>query len=158
MWMLRLAPEASAAAQLSALLHDVERLESEATRRVEHLAPSYDHFKAEHARRGAAIALGVLEACGVDETTARRAADLVQNHERPGPDPEGRLLSDSDALSFFSQNSAGYLDYFGPAQTARKVAYTVRRMSRAALARLGTFRLRADVARLLGRVREGLSG
>jgi hypothetical protein len=52
-WTLRLDPEAGAAVQLAALFHDIERLWSEADRRVEHLAPDYQAFKDEHARAGA---------------------------------------------------------------------------------------------------------
>src|SRR5690606_31131593 len=40
-WVLRLAPDAGLAVQVAALLHDVERLASEAHARVEHLAADY---------------------------------------------------------------------------------------------------------------------
>jgi hypothetical protein len=146
LWMLRLDGEASAAAQMAALLHDVERLESEADRRVEHLAPSYELFKEGHARRGAEMTRAILGACDVDAATIDRVAHLVARHEASGDDPDRALLNDADALSFFSQNSAGYLDYFGPEQTRRKIAYTLGRMRGAARARLPTVRLRADVA------------
>lgn len=148
-WMLRLDGDASLAAQMAALLHDVERLESEADRRIEHLAPSYELFKEGHARRGAEMTRAVLEACDVDIATAERVAHLVARHEASGDDPERALLNDADALSFFSQNSAGYVDYFGPEQTRRKLAYTLARMRGPARARLPTVRLRADVAGLL---------
>lgn len=154
-WMLRLDPDASDAAQMAALLHDVERLESEADARVEQHAPDYDRFKAAHARRGAHIARELLEASGVEAVTQGHVAELVATHERSTGDPECSLLNDADALSFFSQNSAGYLDYFGPAQTARKIAYSLSRMRTGAVARLTRVRLRADVEELLARVREG---
>jgi dTDP-glucose pyrophosphorylase len=152
-WMLRLDPAASREAQLSALLHDVERLESEADRRVEHLAPSYTAFKQEHAARGAQLARQLLGDCGFDRETSHRVAWLVAAHERTGDDPERALLNDADALSFFSQNSAGYFDYFGPEQSLRKIAYSLGRMRPAARRRLATMRLRADVARGLDEVR-----
>ena len=148
-WLLRIAPGAPLPLQLAALFHDVERLESEADRRVEHHAADYQAFKDAHARRGAALAFAVLVAAGVAPRSADRARALVAAHERPGPDPELDLLNDADALSFFSLNSPGYADYFGPAQTRRKVAYTLERMSHAARARLATVRLRPDVRRLV---------
>jgi hypothetical protein len=154
-WMLRLCPQASGAAQMAALLHDVERLESEADARVEHLAPNYALFKQSHARRGGQIARALLEDSGIDRATADRVAELVVDHERSRRDPDVALLNDADALSFFSLNSAGYLDYFGWRQTVRKIAYSLERMSAAAAAHLDTITLRADVASLLTRVRVG---
>jgi hypothetical protein len=148
-WMLRLDGRASPAAQMAALLHDVERLESEADTRIEHLASSYARFKQGHALRGAEIARAIFVACGIDRETAEHAAALVARHEVSGGDVERVLLNDADALSFFSQNSAGYLSYFGPDQTRRKIAYSLGRMTEAARSRLETVRLRADVALLL---------
>jgi Domain of unknown function (DUF4202) len=152
-WVLRLCPEASGAVQMAALVHDVERLESEADARVEHLAPDYVRFKESHARRGARIARALLSGCGIDGATCDRVAELVAAHERSRGDSDGALLNDADALSFFSLNSAGYLDYFGYQQTWRKVVYSLERMRETAAARLATIRLRADLASLLRRVR-----
>lgn len=132
-WVLRLAPEASLAVQLAALFHDVERLSSEADARVEHRAAEYQSFKDAHAVRGAEIAGACLSAAGVGAETCRRVCRLIAVHERrsAGEDllaQEAALLNDADALSFFSLNSAGYLDYYGPEQTGQKVAYTLRRL------------------------------
>jgi hypothetical protein len=77
-----------------------------------------------------------------------RVVDLVARHETPAGDSELALLNDADALSFFSLNSAGFFDYYGPVHGARKIRYTLGRMRRAAVAELATVRLRADVARL----------
>jgi len=154
-WMLRLDPGARAAAQAAALLHDVERLESEADARIEHLAASYEAFKQRHAERGSRIARGLLEACGFDAPTVERACSLVAGHELPDDDPDRKLLADADALSFFSQNSSGYLDYFGPEATIKKIAYSLRRMRASAVSRLASVRLRADVERLVDDVRLG---
>ena len=150
-WVLRLAPEAGLAVQLAALLHDVERLLSEADARVEHRAASYQAFKDEHAARGAELALALLEEAGVETETRRRAARLIAVHEKPAApgDPDAAevsLLNDADALSFFSLNSVGYLDYFGPEQTRKKVAYTLRRLRPAARRQLAGMRLPALVA------------
>jgi hypothetical protein len=157
-WLLRLDPRAGAAVQMAALLHDVERLESEADARVEHRAPDYVRFKTRHAHRGARMAYDVLESCGVGSALRARTTLLVRDHESPGHDAERGLLNDADALSFFSRNSAGYADYFGPAQTRRKIAYTLGRMREAARERLTTVRLRDDVERLLVEVGDDVRG
>lgn len=147
-WMLRLDPAASLAAQLAALFHDVERLETEADRRVEHRAPDYQAFKDAHASRGADRAYAVLRDVGVDAPTAARVRAIVAAHERRRGDPEIDLLNDADALSFFSLNSAGYADYFGAPQTRRKIAWTLRRLGPTSRDKLRLVRLRPDVARL----------
>jgi hypothetical protein len=148
-WMLRLEPDASLAAQLAALFHDVERLESEADRRVEHEAPDYTRFKDAHARRGADRTRDLLRAAGVNVATTERTCELVAVHERRGDDREVDLLNDADGLSFFSLNSPGYADYFGLEQTKKKVSYTLARLGTAARRRLSTVRLRVDVDRLV---------
>jgi hypothetical protein len=144
-WMLRLDPQASLAAQLAALFHDIERLESEADRRIEQHAPDYAAFKEQHAKRGGERAEQVLTSAGIDSATAARVRDIVAFHERRGRDREVDLVNDADGLSFFSLNSSGYADYFGPKQTRKKVAYTLRRLGERARARLRTVRLRPDV-------------
>jgi hypothetical protein len=149
-WMLRLEPGADLALQLAALLHDVERLASEADRRIEHHAADYQAFKDGHAERGAELAEALLGRAGVDAGTQQRTARLIAAHERPAApgDPDAGaidLLNDADALSFFSLNSVGYLDYFGPEATRRKVAYTLRRLRPQARRHLGGMRLPAVV-------------
>lgn len=152
-WMLRLEPEASCAAQVAALFHDVERLVSEADARVEHLAGDYQAFKDAHASRGAELAGAVLAQCGLGESVRRRVAELIARHERPSDDAELALLNDADALSFFSLNSAGYARYFGPEQTRKKVAYTWNRMTDRARAKLAAVRLTSEVSQMLEEVR-----
>jgi hypothetical protein len=153
-WMLRLNPRAGLAAQLAALFHDVERLVSEADVRIEHKALDYQAFKDAHAGRGAELAEALLERAGVDTVTRSRAARLIAVHERPpaagDPDAEDvALLNDADALSFFSLNSAGYLDYYGPEQTRRKAAFTLGRLRPEARRHLAGLRLRSQVAAAL---------
>jgi hypothetical protein len=159
-WTIRLDPDADLAVQLAALFHDVERLVSEADIRVEHQADDYQAFKDEHARRGAELADETLAAAGVDTETRARTARLIAGHEHlPAPgDPDIAnigdiadlaLLNDADALSFFSLNSPGYADYFGPEAARRKVAWTLARLRPAARERLGTVRLRPDVAEMI---------
>jgi hypothetical protein len=154
-WTLRLMPAASLALQLAALFHDIERLLSEAERRIEHTAPDYQAFKNAHAAAGAGLAARVLAGCGVDRTTSDSVARLIREHEQPRDlvrSGDAGLLADADALSFFSLNSPGFADYYGAEHTHRKVRYTLGRMSSAAVRRLVGIRLRADVARVLAEV------
>ena len=147
-WMLRCDPEASAAAQIAALFHDIERLESEASERVEQFAEDYPAFKDAHARQGAMRLHELLRELDVPSSIAQGAVDLVEHHERPGDDYERKLLGDADALSFFSLNSPGFLDYFGAAHTMRKIAHCLERLSPKGRAKLAHVRMRADVMEL----------
>jgi hypothetical protein len=161
-WVLRLAPEADLAVQLAALFHDLERLASEADARVEHHAADYQAFKNGHAERGAELAGSLLAGVGVDNETCERAARLIAAHEHlPEPgDPDAAelsLLNDADALSFFSLNSPGYLDYFGPEATRRKVAYTLRRLRPESRRYLDGLRLRPAVAAAVAAELEAIS-
>jgi hypothetical protein len=151
-WVLRLAPTAGLAVQLAALFHDIERLVSEAERRIEHNAVDYQAFKNAHAEQGAKMADEVLCACGVDASTRREVARLICEHERPhaaGRDGDLALLADADSLSFFSLNSPGFVDYYGSEHTRKKVRYSLGRMSSRAVRALSGVRLREDVARYL---------
>jgi hypothetical protein len=148
-WTLRLDADASLAAQLAALLHDVERLETEADVRIEQHAADYRGFKEAHARGGAAIAERLVLGAGASAEVAARVAELVRRSETPSDDAEVRLVNDADALSFFSLNSPGYADYYGRERTIAKIAYTLARMSPRARAELAGIALRADVRALL---------
>jgi hypothetical protein len=144
-WLLRLEPEASLTTQIAALFHDIERLSSESDARIEHLAPDYQEFKDAHARKGAELTNAALADAGVGERISVRVAEIVAGHERQSNDAEVALLNDADALSFFSLNSPGYADYFGPQQTAKKIAYTWNRMTERARTKLACVHLRDDV-------------
>ncbi|MDF2698396.1 MAG: hypothetical protein K0S65_6780 [Labilithrix sp.] len=151
-WMLRLHPEAGLAPQLAALFHDIERLESEPRERMEHRVPDSQSIKDTNMRRSAERVVSLLVGAGVDADTAERTRNIVFCTERRAGDPEVLLLDDADALSFLSLNSARYIDYFGVAQTRRKVAYTLSRLGPRARQKLDRVRLRPDVERLLREV------
>jgi hypothetical protein len=167
-WMLRLNREASRAAQIAALFHDIERLVTEADARVEHQAADYDAFKRTHAARGARMTREVLATVDLDVAAREQAELLIALHDRtkrriPGRQPapgrgqeamarELELLDDADGLSFFSLNSPGFFDYYGLAHTRHKIAWTLMRLSPRGRARLGEVKLRPDVARLVQEV------
>jgi hypothetical protein len=144
-WLLRLEPNATRPAQLAALFHDIERIESDYDRHVEHFSAEYVTFKEIHARRGADLAARVLGATGLDDETCVRVAEIISSRERTR-DPEATLIDDADALSFFSLSSDGYADYFGPDQARRKVKSKLMRLSQRARACLDAVRVRSDVA------------
>lgn len=152
-WTLRLAPQASLALQLAALFHDIERLTTEAHARVEQHAADYVAFKVAHARVGAAIARRALSSAGLDAAVIAQVEALVACHERPSDDQdeERALLTCADALSFFSLNASGFLDYYGEAHTRTKLAYTLARLRPAHHPRLRELHVRHDVAALLAR-------
>lgn len=146
-WTLRLDARAPVAVQLATLFHDVERLASEADARIEHAAVDYQAFKDAHAREGARIVRGLL--AGIDGALVDEVCRLVELHERRSDDRALRLVNDADALSFFSLNCAGYLAYFGPEQTQKKVAYTLARMSPVARDELPRLRIPSEVRRFI---------
>jgi hypothetical protein len=148
-WILRLAPDASAALQMAALFHDVERLVSESERRIEQHAADYQAFKDAHAAAGARLTAAALVGLGAPPHLVARVADLVATHERPAGDEEKALLNEADALSFFSLNAPGFARYYGPVHTARKVAYTLARLTPRGRQALGEIRHRADIARII---------
>ncbi len=126
-WMLRLQPDAGLEVQIAGLFHDIEA--------------------------GARMAEELLAEAGLEPEARRRVERLIAAHERmPAPgDPDAAdlaLLNDADALSFFSLNSPGYWDSFGPEATRRKVAFTLARLRPEAKRRLRWVRLRPEVRQL----------
>jgi hypothetical protein len=148
-WLLRLEPEADLAVQVAALFHDVERLLSEADARVEHKAENYQRFKDVHAALGAELTCALLEELEVDAATCERVRWLIARHERPCEDSALALLNDADALSFFSLNSSGFIRYFSPEHSRRKVAYTLARLRPEHRARLERVRMAPAVRGML---------
>jgi hypothetical protein len=148
-WVVRLEPRASLSVQIAALFHDVERLVSESQRRIEQHALDYQQFKNDHAVRGAELATALLHETGVPARAGQDAARLIAMHEQRSQDREAALLADADALSFFSLNSAGFADYYGPEHTRMKIAYSLNRMGAGARRYLGLVRLRDDVRTML---------
>jgi hypothetical protein len=141
-----LAPQADEVLQVAALFHDIERVWSEADARVEQHASSYDSFKRAHACQSQKKVAELLGSFGLRQEFVGEVACLVGAHDGTSDrTPAIALLEDADSLSFFSLNSWGYHRYFGDDQTARKVAFTLRRMSEDALRELHRFRYHPKV-------------
>lgn len=153
-WVLRLDPEAGAAVQLAALFHDVERIFTEADSRGEQSVVDYDDYKARHAERSALVTEEVLREQGTPPDLRSRVAELIAGHDQPGrvdrrAGTEGELLEDADALSYFSLNSSGYLNFYGAEQARRKIGWTRARLSARGHDWLGRLRLPPGVMALL---------
>ncbi|HET9960176.1 MAG TPA: DUF4202 family protein, partial [Polyangiaceae bacterium] len=158
LWLLRIEPGASRALQWAALFHDIERLESEADFRIEQHAPDYQAFKDAHAEQGARMTRAVLTAAGVTPEEADQVAQWIVWHERPAHEDrsyDSSALADADALSFFSLNSPGFMNYYGLEHTQKKIAYSLSRMSPRAKKLLTRVKLRADVQDALLRTYPG---
>jgi uncharacterized protein DUF4202 len=118
-WLLRLEPNAGFAVQAAALLHD------------------------------ARVAASLLRDLDFAPAAIAHVVRLVEGHEKAPDDREVSTLNDADALSFFSLDSAGFLDHSGPAHTRRKITDSHGRMSERARARLREVVLRPDVEALV---------
>jgi hypothetical protein len=144
-WMLRLEPEVGLAPQIAALFHDAARHRTDDQERLEHRV--HRGVGDALARLGGTLARELVEQIGLTERDAERVEALVVGAAEG--DADAALLDDAEALSFLSLMSARYADHFGLAQTRRKVAFMRGRLSANAQLKLGLFRIRPDVARLL---------
>jgi hypothetical protein len=126
-WLLRLEPDASAALQLAALGHDIDRaIEGLKVRRADF--DNYDAFKAAHARNSARIIRRILVACEVERQIVDEACRLVRAHEEGG-DPDSDLLKDADSISYFDVNVALYFQREGWDETKRRSHWGYRRLT-----------------------------
>lgn len=148
-WLLRLDPRAGLPVQLAALFHDIERLVSESERRIEQHAADYQAFKDRHGARGAELTTALLRELELPDSIIEHTARLIAAHERRAPTGDAALLGDADALSFFSLNSAGFADCYGPAHTRMKVGYSLDRLRPAARRRLADLHVRPDIRHMI---------
>ena len=126
-WLLRLEPDASAALQLAALGHDIDRaIKGLKVRRANF--DNYDAFKAAHARNSAQILRQILVACDVERQIVDEACRLVRAHEEGG-DPDSDLLQDADSISYFDVNVAPYFQREGWDETKRRSSWGYSRLT-----------------------------
>ncbi len=127
-WLLELDPKADAALRIAALGHDIERaIEGRKVRRGDF--PTYDAFKAAHARNSARILTDILKQCGVeDEPFSREVCRLVRRHE-VGGDPRSDLLVDADSISYFDVNLPLYFERNTWEETRRRCTWGYLRLS-----------------------------
>ncbi len=127
-WLLELDPKADAALRIAALGHDIERaIEARKVRRGDF--PTYDTFKAAHARNSARILMEILKECWVeDEPFSREVCRLVRCHE-VGGDPRSDLLVDADSISYFDVNLPLYFERNTWEETRRRCTWGYLRLS-----------------------------
>ncbi len=127
-WLLELDPKADAALRIAALGHDIERaIEGRKVHRGDF--PTYDAFKAAHARNSARILMDILKECGVeDEPFSREVCRLVRRHE-VGGDPRSDLLVDADSISYFDVNLPLYFERNTWEETRRRCTWGYLRLS-----------------------------
>lgn len=143
-WMLRIDPSASLTAQLAALFHDIWTERATISRATDR-PPHQPALEAVRPLGGGTFTFDVLCEAGVPRTIAARVRQILSANARRGCDQEMDLLDDAGALSFLSLDSSGYLDRFGPEETARKIARILGRLGAEARAKLQLVRLRPDV-------------
>ena len=127
-WLLEFDPKADAALRIAALGHDIERaIEGRKVHRGDF--PTYDAFKAAHARNSARILMDILKECGVeDEPLSREVCRLVRRHE-VGGDPRSDLLVDADSISYFDVNLPLYFERNTWEETRRRCTWGYLRLS-----------------------------
>ncbi len=127
-WLLEFDPKADAALRIAALGHDIERaIEGRKVCRGDF--PTYDAFKAAHARNSARILMEILKQCGVeDEPFSREVYRLVRRHE-VGGDPRSDLLVDADSISYFDVNLPLYFERNTWEETRRRCTWGYLRLS-----------------------------
>jgi len=127
-WLLELDPKADAALRIAALSHDIERaIEGRKVHREDF--PTYDAFKAAHARNSARILMEILKECRVeDEAFSQEVCRLVSLHE-VGGDPRSDLLVDADGISYFDVNLLLYLERNTWEETRRRCTWGYLRLS-----------------------------
>ena len=127
-WLLEFDPKADAALRIAALGHDIERaIEGRKVHRGDF--PTYDAFKAAHARNSARILMDILKECGVeDEPFSREVCRLVRRHE-VGGDPRSDLLVDADSISYFDVTLPLYFERNTWEETRRRCTWGYLRLS-----------------------------
>lgn len=125
-WLLKIKPDADDALQIAALAHDIDRASDKKVKRDDY--EDYDEFKAAHAKHGANILRGILEAHDVCCHIVDKACHLVLHHE-VGGDPEADVLKDADSISYFDSNLPLYYGREGWQETKRRCVWGYRRLS-----------------------------
>ncbi len=130
-WLDRLAPSASPALAVAALLHDCERW-LPGQRIHKHDVPDYLEYKRQHSQQSANLASDILQTVHRLDLRAD-VVRLIERHEFGG-DPGSDLLRDCDSLSFFSWNLPDYVEEQGVVAARKKIAFMYERMSPSAQA------------------------
>jgi hypothetical protein len=131
-WVLRLEPHASLSLQLAALLHDLDGHENDPDAWAVGSGGADEARRAARASEGERVVVNVLESLNTPRPLIERTRALVTELEgapaRRPVEPAVAVLSNADALSFFSLGATGVARHFGLPHTARRVLHGVRRL------------------------------
>jgi len=104
-WLLVIEPDASEAARLAALTHDMERhFPGGPEYDPGTMAPDEESYRRAHSERSAAIVGDWLTEQGAAEELMARVRGLIELHEIGGT-PEANLVQAADSLSFLETNT-----------------------------------------------------
>jgi hypothetical protein len=131
-WLLRLAPNASLALRVAALVHDCERMFPGGPVVDPTIAHDDDEYVRAHSERSARFATEWLRSLGADGSLVARVEELVRLHETGGT-PDADLLQAVDSLSFLDVNTPLVLGWIrdgraSHAQARAKLDYTLDRI------------------------------
>ncbi len=143
-WVRKLRPQASAAVQVAALAHDIERaLPERKVRREDY--PDFDAFKRAHARNSARVTGEILDEFDLTDAFKKRVSYLIEHHEFGGREDEELLaLKDADALSFFDVNLPYYAKRHTPEEILFRMRWGIQRLSPRGRAFLPRFQFRDE--------------
>jgi hypothetical protein len=120
-WLVRLAPDASEALRIAALVHDCERMFPGGPV-VDPAAPHDDEaYLREHSERSARYAGEWLQRDGAGSALVAEVAELVRLHETGGS-PDADLLQAADSISFLDVNDGVVVGWVAEGRATREQA------------------------------------
>jgi hypothetical protein len=130
-WLDQIAPDATLAMRLAALMHDMERAFPGPDQPVARSFVDAEYYAA-HSARSARIVGAWLRANGADEPLAREVEELIGAHEVGGW-PEANLVQAADSISFLATNVELFLNMVrsgkrSAAEVRDKFDYSYRRI------------------------------
>ena len=141
-WVSRIEERpASAALQVAALFHDIDRIVTPHAGggfKGSRSGPAYEEHKRSHAKRSADFVAWLLRNHGFSPEIVDRAAELIAHHDDTAEkvaasnDAELLTLVAADALAFFTSIAPRLLAVEGPDRTAEKARFMVSKLPVAA--------------------------
>ena len=153
-WLVQLAPDASEALRVAAVVHDCERMFPGGPR-VDPGVPHDDEaYLREHSERSAHFASEWLRDAGADAALVDAVVELVRLHEVGGT-PEADVLQAADSVSFLDVNGWVVVKWLDesratPAQARAKLDYMLDRIRIARARELALPLYERSVGRLEG--------
>ncbi len=136
-WVKKLTKNPSVALQISALLHDIDRVvnpEVGGGFKGSRKSKSYLEHKKAHAKRSADFACTKLFEHGVDEENTERVRFLISHHDDTGEeiekiqDKELDVLVGADSLAFFTSIAPRLYEKEGERRIKDKIEFMIEKM------------------------------